>query len=77
MPNWLAHSLRLLAQILENKTGPSKHMFTRRGDNAISDANLGSNLSSLKPDVLMIKNADLTKITNWDVCLSEVDGSLS
>lgn len=63
----LVGAISALARILENHTGPSKHTFTRRGDNAISDADLGSNLRSLKPDIVMIKNADLTTITNRDV----------
>lgn len=63
----LVGALSALARILENRTGPSKHTLSRRGDKAISDADLGSNLSSLKPDIVMIRNADLTTITNRDV----------
>lgn len=39
----LVGALSTLAQILENRTGPSKRTFTRRRDNAIFKADPGSN----------------------------------
>lgn len=63
----LVGALSALARILENHAGPSKHTFIRRGDNPISDAEPGSHLRSLKPDIVMMRNTDLTTIKNQDV----------
>lgn len=63
----MAGALSALARVLENQIGPSRHTFTRRGDNAISDADPGSHFRSLKPDIVMTTNTDLTTITNRDV----------